>query len=150
MNHLFFIIVAISAATLFALFEIQIEGKGGWARNLPTWKKHWHKGPLAVINGFQKPLTGYHFFLFIFIFFLLHSLFLFTPWSLGIELRLISFYLFMVVFEDFLWFAFNPAYGLGKFSKKHVSWHRYWLMGLPIEYYISTGSGFLLYFLSYC
>lgn len=27
-------------ATVLALLEIQIEGEGGWAKNLPTWRPH--------------------------------------------------------------------------------------------------------------
>jgi len=34
----FFIFVLI-ASLLVALAEIQIEGKSGWAKNLPTWRK---------------------------------------------------------------------------------------------------------------
>ncbi|KAB2642333.1 MAG: hypothetical protein DVB26_02890, partial [Verrucomicrobia bacterium] len=43
---------------LFAMVEIQIEGSGGWASNLPTWRieKHWL---LDMFFG-GRPLTGYH------------------------------------------------------------------------------------------
>lgn len=33
-------------ATVLAILEIQIEGKHGWAKNLPTWRPSKNLGPL--------------------------------------------------------------------------------------------------------
>ncbi|MCU0605802.1 MAG: hypothetical protein MUC33_24470 [Desulfobacterales bacterium] len=38
MEHARFIGFLTLAAWLFALLEIQIEGRHGWAQNLPTWR----------------------------------------------------------------------------------------------------------------
>ena len=40
---------------VLALLEIQIEGQYPWAEKLPTWRKK--------IKGFNKDISGYHFFL---------------------------------------------------------------------------------------
>jgi hypothetical protein len=50
----------------FAMTEIQIEGANGWACALPTWRieKHWL---LDVFWG-GRPMTGYHAWIFPFMF----------------------------------------------------------------------------------
>jgi hypothetical protein len=38
MQHAVFVLFLLASATAFALLEIQIEGRHGWAENLPTWR----------------------------------------------------------------------------------------------------------------
>lgn len=130
--YIFFIILL---AFLFSKVEIQIEGEHGWAMNLPTWvyKPKW------IINllGGKYP-TGYHTFL-IFLFFpmFFHLPVFFTKWSLYKEYIVIgSFFLFLVA-EDFLWFVFNPKFGLKKFNRKNkkIWWHKRWFGPFP-DFYI--------------
>lgn len=122
-------------ATLFALLEIQIEGKNGWAGKLPTWKiyKKWFK----YIPGGNKPITGYHFYFWTFLASISHLTFLFSQWSLGKELITISFIILVLRVEDFLWFVFNPHYGIRKFKPGLIAWHKSWIGFLPSQYYIS-------------
>jgi hypothetical protein len=49
------------------------------------------------------------------------------------------------VIEDFLWFALNPHYGLRKFRREHIWWHKRWLLGVPVDYWIMSASAVLLF-----
>ncbi len=97
--------IAISVACL----EIEIEGTGGWAANLPTWRL---RTPLCG----TRPLTGYHVAL---------SITLISAFSCGgivdailfqslraLTLVLISLGMFVCVmlFEDAYWFTLNYNY----------------------------------------
>lgn len=128
-----FFLLAIACSIIFALLEIQIEGEDGWASKLPTWKfyRPWFK----YIPGGNKPLTGYHFYLWIFLFLYPHLVFLFTPWSLKVELILISFVILVLRLEDFLWFVFNPKYGLKAIKPGKIKWKNQWWGPLPSEYW---------------
>lgn len=125
-----YIIFILISAILLALAEIQIEGKAGWARELPTWRKS------ISIGKFKIGITGYHLFFFSAIFFLLHFRFVFEPFSFKDELINIASYMLIMTFEDFFWFVFNPHYGLEKFDKEHVYWFKSWFLGLPSFYFI--------------
>jgi hypothetical protein len=48
-----------------------------------------------------------------------------------------------------LWFLLNPAFGFTRFAKTHAGWHKHWLWGAPVEYWIFTPLGLLLVALSY-
>ena len=115
-------------AFILALWEIQIEGKDGWAARLPGWRIE--KGWLVKVTG-GRPLTGYHLFMTLFLITMVHLPLFFTPWSWRLESLLIGFYLGMVLVEDFLWFALNPHYGLKSFRKGKIWWHRSWWGPLP-------------------
>jgi hypothetical protein len=143
---IYYFVLAILVSTIFALLEIQIEGKNGWAKELPTWRfyKPWFKN----IPGANKPLTGYHFYLWIFIFLLPHIIYLTTPFSLQTELLIISFVLLVLRLEDFLWFVLNPAFGLSKFKKGSIHWHNDWLGPVPVQYITSMILWAIVFFLS--
>jgi hypothetical protein len=113
-----------------ALAEIQIEGEFGWAKKLPTWRK------TIKIWKFKFEITGYHLFFFSALFFMLHFRFVFQAFSLQAELFTISAYLFITIFEDFLWFFFNPHYGLKKYNKENVYWFKTWFLGFPVFYFL--------------
>lgn len=135
-------------AFFFAHVEIQIEGANGWAAALPTWRieKHWL---LDVFWG-GRPLTGYH--AWIFSFMLLAFLFPMVingGFSAKRVARCLGSLMLFWITEDFLWFVFNPAFGLGRLNPQSVSWHHHWFLGLPIDYFISFFFGTLLLFYSF-
>jgi len=134
-------------ALLFALVEIEIEGKHGWAVNLPTWfrRKPWY----ARVYGFLlsgKPLTGYHPLIFLISFLSFHIGLAFgQPWSWGLEARLLASYFVWVATWDFLWFLLNPAFGWARFHKGAIWWHNGpWLGRLPIDYVNALWMSFLV------
>jgi hypothetical protein len=124
-------------AALFAMVEIEIEGKDGWAMKLPTWfrRSPWYARACAfLISG--KPLTGYHAVMLFVPLVSFHLGFAFgQPWSWGLEARIVSSYLIWNVTWDFLWFLWNPAYGWARFRKGEIWWHGgAWVGRLPIDY----------------
>src|SRR4030042_1546966 len=92
-------------AFILALWEIQIEGKDGWAAKLPGWRIE--KGWAVKLMG-GRPITGYHIFLTLFTLGMMHLPLFFVPWSGRLESLLWGFYLGMLLLEDFFWFVLNP------------------------------------------
>jgi hypothetical protein len=123
--------------------EVEAEGEHGWAENFPTWYRV--RGGLvtwAYVKINNKPLTGYHSFMFF-----VPLLFLALPmvwsgdYSWSNVLWTLASYLAMAVCWDFAWFIINPYYGLGKFRPKNVWWHArdMWLLGrIPFFGYIGA------------
>ena len=143
---LFFWIVLL--AFFFANVEIQIEGSHGWAANLPTWRieKHWLLDSLW--SG--RPLTGYHVWVFSFMAIVFHLPILMN-WRFGLRLeaRALSCLAFFWIFEDFFWFAFNPAFGLRKLTPEFAWWHKSWLLGVPSDYVIFFMVALFVYWYSF-
>jgi len=132
----------------FAQVEIQIEGAAGWAAGLPTWRieSHW----LLDLFWSGRPMTGYHAWVFPFIALVFHlPIFLSGRWSWHVEARIVAMIMLFWVIEDVLWFVLNPAFGWSKFSAGNIPWHKYWWMGLPVDYWISTVVGIVLFSWSY-
>jgi hypothetical protein len=132
----------------FAQVEIQIEGASGWAAGLPTWRieSHW------LLDWFWsgRPMTGYHAWVFPFIALVFHlPVFLRGRWSWRVEARIIAMIMLFWVIEDALWFVLNPAFGWSRFSAAHIPWHKHWWLGLPVDYWISTAIGTVLFTWSY-
>lgn len=141
MDIIVFSIAIIVVAALIAFLEIQIEGPNGWAAQLPTW--HMKNGLTDTIMG-KRPLTGYHVFLILTVLAFIHLPLLFVEWSGLTELKLIGFFIVLMTVEDFLWFVFNPAWGIRRFHKStDLWWHPDWLLGLPTFYWISLPLGIL-------
>jgi hypothetical protein len=136
MEHLIFGLFVIASAYTFARVEIEIEGPNGWAANLPTWRisNRWTK----IFYG-SRPLTGYHFWLQVFVAMISHApfgLFL-CPWSWRAEMRVIGFVIIFFLVEDFLWFVVNPAYGIRRFRREHIWWHApHWWWIMPRDYWL--------------
>jgi hypothetical protein len=147
--HLLFALSVIAAAAVFALLEIQIEGGDGWAATLPTWRieNRWTR----VVMG-DRALTGYHLFVHLFILIALHLPFTLSlaPFTLGGELRILAFLALFWILEDFLWFVFNPRFGLAGFNPERAWWHApSWWWIAPREYWIFLPIGIALYLLSW-
>lgn len=139
LNYLVFIIVL---SFFVAKLEINIEGKHGWAEKLPT-RRIKNKVTDLLLNG--APLTEYHFWLFSMILFLLHLPFSAgLNWSIAGELKTLGFFFLFLNIEDFLWFVLNPEFGIKKFNRRNIPWHKHWIGFLPRGYYI----GFLLFALA--
>lgn len=135
-------------ALFFANVEIQIEGPAGWASSLPTWRveKHW----LLDIFWGGRPMTGYHAWVFSFMFLVFHlGVFIDLSWSLRKEARIIASLMLFWIIEDFLWFVFNPAFGIANFSPAKVPWHKQWFLNIPVDYWTFTIVSALFMWLSY-
>jgi hypothetical protein len=144
MDHAIFIGFVGAVAWLFALLEIQIEGRHGWAENLPTWRID-NKWTRAI---YKKPLTGYHLYAQGFILVMAHLPFglNLVPWRLQYELRILAFVVLFWILEDFLWFICNRDFGFKGFTPKRISWHRdVWWWIAPREYWLGVPLGTVLY-----
>jgi hypothetical protein len=135
-------------ALFFAQVEINIEGGAGWAASLPTWRleHHW------LLNLFWggRPLTGYHVWIFSFMFLVFHfPLVVFHQLSLRLEARALGGLMLFWITEDLLWFLLNPAYGLGRLQPGAVPWHIHWFLGLPTDYWTFGIAGAALVTWSY-
>ncbi len=143
-GHPLFLLAWIALLGLFfAMTEIQIEGAHGWAASLPTWRieKHW----LLDIFWGGRAMTGYHAWVFPFMFLAFHlPLAVNGTVSWRLEARCIGSLMLFWIVEDFLWFVLNPAYGLAKFNPQSIPWHRHWLIGVPVDYLVFTLVGGLL------
>ena len=119
-------------ALLLACWEIQIEGKDGWASKSPGWRiaKGW---PVRLTGGL--PITGYHVFMTLFMIAIVHLPLFFASWNSRLESLLIGFYVGMVLIEDFLWFVLNPYYGIRNFKKGKIWWHKQWWGPVPALYW---------------
>jgi hypothetical protein len=130
-----------------AKLEINIEGVGGWAANLPTWRLS-PDHILSKIFAGGRGLTGYHVWLHSFIIAQLHAIYLFQPFTISIELTLAGLLFCIWIVEDFLWFVLNPAYGLKKFNKENIPWHPKWIGPFPVDYYTLFPMGIFLFCLA--
>ena len=135
-------------AFLFAKLEIQIEGPHGWAANLPTWRLSKSSRLRWLFGGRQ--ITGYHAYAFAFMAAAFHlPPVLFGQFSFAVEARILASLASFWMVEDFLWFAFNPAFGLAKFRREHVPWHPHWVLGVPVDYLVMMAAATALYAYSY-
>ncbi len=144
MDPLLYVLGIVWVSFCFAQVEIAIEGKHGWAENLPTWrlpKNNW--ASLLFFAG--KPATGYHVWMEVFILSMLHIVYAYVPYSNHIELEILAFFCFFSILEDFFWFAFNPAFGLKKFRRGKIPWHKKWFLFAPPDYFILGVVGTALY-----
>jgi len=133
----------------FAKVEIQIEGSAGWATSLPTWRIEQHL--LLTLFWGGRAMTGYHAWVFTFIALLFHfPMVMVGELSWLLEARVLASIMLFWVIEDFLWFVLNPDFGFSKFSPEHAFWHKNWVMGAPVEYWVATALGLALMAYSYC
>jgi hypothetical protein len=132
--HVLFLLVwVLLLGMFFAKTEIQIEGANGWAAALPTWRIEKHL--LLDIFWGGRAMTGYHAWVFSFMFLTFHLPHaILGRFSWRTEARCIGALMFFWIAEDFLWFILNPAFGLARFSPLFISWHKRWLLGVPTDY----------------
>lgn len=132
------------AAFMWAKMEIEIEGRHGWAAKLPTWRIKKHILLDIFMGG--RPLTGYHAWAFAFVFGVFHLPFFWAgAWSWRGECHVEAATLVFWVIEDFLWFVLNPHYGWSRYHRKEIWWHKHWLLGLPVDYWVMSCLGLLLF-----
>ena len=131
-------------AVVFALIEIEIEGKHGWAAKLPTARNvvghltlyHVYMVSLAilVVSGFvyfrerqpcstvvQKQQQQQQ----------QSSLYMVAKIAVHVILYLLL--------QDFLWFVLNPHYTLTGYQSEAIGWHGGWLGGLPLFNFVGLG-----------
>ena len=135
-------------AYLFANAEVHIEGDGGWASTLPTWRieHHW----LLDLFWGGRAMTGYHAYVFSFITIFFHfPIFFLAQWSWQMEARIMASIMLFWIVEDYRWFVINPAFGWKRFRPEFVAWHRHWVCGAPVEYWLFSLVGAALLWVSY-
>lgn len=149
MNPAVFFLFLLWVSFCAAKVEIAIEGKHGWAADLPTWRLP----PTSWVSRLffsDKPATGYHIWLEILVISVFHLPYLFVMPSWGLELKIIAFFLFFCVVEDFLWFVLNPAFGIKNFRPKKIWWHaKHWWLIAPRDYYVFLTLGIVCYLASF-
>jgi len=132
-----------------AKLEIAIEGPDGWARNLPARRlpeDHW----VSRLFFSDRPATSYHIWLEVSLITIFHMIYLFVAPTWMIELRVLAFFCFFCIVEDFLWFVFNPAFGIKNFRPEKIWWHqKHWWFIAPRDYYVFLALGLCLYVLSF-
>src|SRR3989338_5686009 len=144
-------------ALLFALLEIENEGKYGGGEKSQTWyrkKKNYPKLITRFIG--EKPLTGYHIFVFLVAFAISHAhFFMGVEWSLTNELIALSIYFAWTPLWDYLWFIFNPNYESKKFKRSTVWWYSksIWFfdlmpLGHVIQWFLSIFLSFMTYLIT--
>jgi len=123
-----------------AKWEVQIEGKDGWAAKLPCWRLNVFFRKL--LGG--KPLTGYHLWMLILFQTMFHGVYIFLPFTLESELMLQGLFMWYFIFEDIMWFIVNPHYRLKHFLQKDIEWHKRWVGPLPLSYWVMGSIGLIL------
>jgi len=135
-------------AALFAHVEIQIEGPNGWAADLPTWRLATAPALQSLFGG--REITGYHAFIFTFMFTAFHLPIVLTGhFSLRLEARILGCLMLFWILEDALWFALNPAYGLARLTPQAAPWHPHWAFGVPVDYLVLPVIGAALVLFSF-
>lgn len=137
MNVFFKAVFYFFLALVFALFEVELEGKYGWAEKSQTWRVSPGRFPLWLRSIFPKPLTGYHIFIFLAAVLVAHmSFFSGVAWSWQAEFQALSLYFAWTPLWDYLWFVFNPQFGIKRLGPNAVWWYKdsWWVGGVvPFE-----------------
>jgi len=142
-----YVIFVFFLATAFAAVEIQIEGEHGWAQDLPCWRPKPGNRLARIFSFFNsgKPLTGYHLAANVVVLLIIHfPFFAGVSWSIEKELETISYLCLLVICEDFLWFVWNPSYGVKKFGPQYIWWHKKWTGPVPSDYDTAVAISFLI------
>ncbi len=126
---------AVLMGLFFANAEIQIEGGAGWAASLPTWRIEKHL--LLDLFWGGRAMTGYHAWVFTFMILVFLMPLAFNGRWRGRDLLLaLAGLLVFWIAEDFLWFVLNPAFGLARFDADSAFWHKNWVWGAPVDYWV--------------
>ncbi len=148
------------ACLFLAWLEIQIEGAHGWAKNLPTWRGQpsWaapnsrffsmlRRGFASATGG--NELTGYHLTLTGFLLVVMLMPVLYAERKLSTLAVTLGFFFVTTVTWDFLWFVFNPAFGMSRFRPEFLHWHPRWIGPMPAAYPAGYVTGAALISLGY-
>jgi len=136
-------LVLVIWARLYASLEVSIEGPVGWAVAAPTWQV---RNKLYAMAMGGKTLTGYHLTMFFLPLLFLHLPFVFAwmygvkMWSISRELEFVAYYFILCPTWDFLWFVLNPAFGLERFRRGEISWHKNWVGRVPVDYIVAIAA----------
>jgi hypothetical protein len=141
------IIYAVFLGLALAFLEVQIEGKYGWAEKLPCWRKENGLIVEKILGG--RSLTSYHIALFIFASLMIHLPFFLISWNFRAELVILGLLLELFLFDDFFWFLINPNFGLKKFTKSEVRWHKKWIGPVPEFYIYFTITAAIFFYFGY-
>lgn len=130
-NCTMFSVFIIVFAFVFALIEIEIEGKDGWAKHLPT--------PHLTKNN--KSLTIYHVYIFLFVFLSFNMVFFAQSQLINWRntLYILSMTLMFFFLEDMYWFLSNPFHSI----LKQNSWHTY-VGPVPLLYIVLPTLAFII------
>ena len=123
-----------------------VDENSGFGKNFPC-KKWKLKGILNKITGERPYFTEYHIWMTIFLLSIFHWPLWFTCWELWrMELFMLGVFWIFLVIEDFLWFVFNPYFGLKRFKPEHIWWHTKWIWKAPDFYwqFIPLGAGLIV------
>jgi len=77
-----FLVFMVFMSFILALWEIQIEGKDGWAAKSPGWRIE--QGWFVKLTG-GRPITGYHVFMTLFLIAIVHLAGIFCRMELAIR-----------------------------------------------------------------
>lgn len=136
-------IYTIVFAFIFALLEIQVEGRDGWCKKLPTFRINVVFKKL--LGG--KPLTGYHLYMILLFTTIFHAMLHHDGLSIKTEAHVFGLLCWFFVIEDALWFILNPHYTWKRFRKHQIEWHNRWVCGLPLTYWWGSIIGTMLLFI---
>ena len=110
-------------AVLYSALEIEIEGPAGWAKNLPT------------VPMLGTKFTGYHLLMNITV---IGSV-AYAVWPRRGFWHAVFYVAAWFLIEDFMWFVYNPNFGISKYNRKHVTWHGdVWPLGIPLHNYVGV------------
>ena len=127
------------SAALYALIEIEIEGRDGWCKKLPTF---------TIKSGPFKNFTFYHLIMAAIVFLTnIYPLCLLQIKNDTLQWDTLRSNLMVNIFnitlwfgvEDFLWFVLNPYYTLKRYKRNLIQWHAWqpWPLGIPSHNYFS-------------
>ena len=136
---IFFIILLITLSFLFALIEIELEGKFGWAEQTPT----------PNLGNSKSSLTLYHLYMAMFMFLAFATIFFVNSEINGANLTyMFAIVLWFFTLEDLFWFVLNPNYKLP--GLKNAWWHNKINNRFPIIYILfPVISTFLAFYVGY-
>jgi hypothetical protein len=129
---------------IWAFVMVNAEGNDGWGGK-SGWRLRKDQLPWLRILTFGRPIN----FLPVFACLTFFGTYLLVPaWSYAHNVpfstaawgELIVYFLLFFIIEDYIWFLVNPGFGAGKFSKKFVPWHPYWILGMPFDYWFAVAA----------
>tara|TARA_Y100001972_G_scaffold116043_1_gene153435 strand:- start:1262 stop:1915 length:654 start_codon:yes stop_codon:yes gene_type:complete len=136
---IFFAIILVILSFLFALIEIELEGKFGWSEQTPT----------PNIGSTKNSLTLYHLYMALFMFLAFATIF-FVNSDITINnlIYMFAIVLWFFTLEDLFWFVLNPNYKLP--GLKDAWWHNKIDNRLPVIYILfPILSTFLAFYVGY-